>query len=378
VPVYENGKWKSQNLDIVGSAKFIADVTVLIDQIYALDYKLPEPVVDTQTGGTKGSASRSVKIGKEFLKELDGAGKKITIKTGAIMLCRAMGGSPRYALLGSWDRGDDVGARAELDAAIKRSHYKDMIGSLAAQLATPSASLGSYAFTPAQVKELERQFVGTKKPGGVFVISPNSVKSTTKAKDQRAATTQWESAINGFLAGGRAVFGDSQKVSIARRLESWLTPGTGCAVTVEVNFGSKSSSCALDGTKKDRPLAIGLIHELIHAYYSVTGTRLYPEASLQDESLTTGLPPEHFRQYSENRFRAIWPEDKVDLRLFYSYGNSANVREFICPFCGTVYQYERKVGKGRNDYEIVRFCPGCGGHLYVDVDIQGKLPASEL
>jgi hypothetical protein len=54
-----------------------------------------------------------------------------------------------------------------------------------------------------------------------------------------------------------------------------------------------------------------LAHELCHAWRNATGRRLFDDAQAcgldDDEVMTTGIPPYTYEEFSENKFRAVWP-----------------------------------------------------------------------
>ena len=88
--------------------------------------------------------------------------------------------------------------------------------------------------------------------------------------------------------------------------------------------------------RRRRPPVIGLAHELVHAYYMVTGTRQFGEGNTMDEALTAGIGQwEKKTKFNENRFRKAWnqnpgrtEDEQLPMREFY--GTS----QFICTRCG--------------------------------------------
>ena len=182
---------------------------------------------------------------------------------------------------------------------------------------------------------------------------------------------------------------------VARKLETWLERGDGVPAVVGVDLTKDEVTCSFDGAKGKRPVAIGFAHELVHAYYSVTGQRLYEFEKIHDESLTTGLPPDHFRKYSENHFRIAWPTGKMDLRLFYF----NQERHRICAFCGFANVVDLKVAdvvsgqtkvnpavradfkaapQGGPKYRELTLCQQCGKPLPTQTQVQGNLPKATL
>lgn len=73
----------------------------------------------------------------------------------------------------------------------------------------------------------------------------------------------------------------------------WLTPGTGAGSRIKYNPDGHLG--CIGDRMKPRTHAIGLAHELCHAWRNSTGQRLFDDAmpcSLDDdEVMTTGFPP---------------------------------------------------------------------------------------
>jgi hypothetical protein len=132
------------------------------------------------------------------------------------------------------------------------------------------------------------------------------------------------------LADGRESLSSLPPLALAqlpRLLRDHLDPGPGC--DVEVRFcPSDRRHCSQDPAMRNRPPAIGLCHELIHALHAVTGTSMkfastdgrYRESGRPvqklEEVITTGLPPYNFEPFSDNKFRALW-HTPVLLRMKY-------------------------------------------------------------
>ncbi len=107
---------------------------------------------------------------------------------------------------------------------------------------------------------------------------------------------------------------------LVRLLKPWLTPGDGCSCTVKFAPDAEYS-CDLDREDTKRPPAIGLAHELCHAWRNVTGMRLFEDATRagvdDDEVMTTGFPPYHNEEISENMFRSQWEGEQLRMRTDY-------------------------------------------------------------
>jgi hypothetical protein len=362
MPVYARADWKSKNIEISGKDDFCDQVTFMLDAIWKLD------------GKSDPKGPPATKIGQSFLKELDGAGKKITIKAGSGMRCRVDGRGAYYALLQAFEARDYDAARKLLAGTVKQSEFRGDYRPLATQLATPVGALSNVALSAEQMKALDLEITKVVK-----LVGPkdSTIAEKLAPQDAKKAVHQWTSALLTFHYGGDCVLGNEQRTLLCRKLESWLDPDKGSPVTIEVDVKSDSVTCAIDGEKKKRPLAIGLAHELIHAYYSVTGTRLYPEGTPEDEALTTGLPPENFRKYSENLFRSVWPADSLDLRLYYRWADASGMPWFLCPACGHRNPLEHNKAKDgqRPQWEMTNHCGKCKKPLPTPVGLAGKLAA---
>lgn len=107
------------------------------------------------------------------------------------------------------------------------------------------------------------------------------------------------------------------KVDLPRVLRPWLTQGRGTDSTISFDPGDWKP-CAIDPAMKNRHPALGLVHEMIHAYHSATGRNMRVRHNNEnlEEVITTGLPPYQYEDFSDNRFRTeLGPE--VALRMKY-------------------------------------------------------------
>ena len=114
-----------------------------------------------------------------------------------------------------------------------------------------------------------------------------------------------------------AQLADDWKVDLPRVLRPWLTPGRGTDSTISFDPGDWKP-CAIDPAMKNRHPALGLVHEMIHAYHSATGRNMRVRNGNEnlEEVVTTGLPPYQFEEFSDNRFRTELGPD-VSLRMKY-------------------------------------------------------------
>src|SRR5262249_27701845 len=146
----------------------------------------------------------------------------------------------------------------------------------------------------------------------------------------------WQDILDNWLAG-RSTFQPNQLAldTILRLLEPGFTDSEGRSkgVNATVIFApaSHDATCQWDQQAVRRPRTIAFAHELIHAYYMTTGTRIYQESSTVDELLTAGLPPFHYREISENRFRML-KSPTTPARQYYKVGTVMQMT--VCSHCG--------------------------------------------
>jgi hypothetical protein len=108
------------------------------------------------------------------------------------------------------------------------------------------------------------------------------------------------------------------KYELPRLLRRYLTPGPGSDSTVSFNH-AKTFHCVGDPAMHQRPPAIGLAHELIHALHNSTGMNLSLVKKNEEnieELITTGIAPYNFEDLSDNKIRTGWPKMQ-ELRTSY-------------------------------------------------------------
>ena len=96
---------------------------------------------------------------------------------------------------------------------------------------------------------------------------------------------------------------------LPRLLRNFLSPGTGSGSDVNFN-ATKTFHCVDDPAMHQRPPAIGLAHELIHALHNARGVRFVIDNGAGEnleEIITTGFPPYNFEEFSDNKLRSQWP-----------------------------------------------------------------------
>lgn len=136
--------------------------------------------------------------------------------------------------------------------------------------------------------------------------------------DRRVATNA-QTLIN--LATGELPLGKlptAWRNSLPRILRIYLTPGVGLSPTVKFNPVG-FMHCVDDPAMHQRPPAIGLAHELIHALHCVKGVNQANNRTGNqklEEVITTGFVPYNFEEFSDNKLRTQWP---VHLQLREKY-----------------------------------------------------------
>lgn len=141
------------------------------------------------------------------------------------------------------------------------------------------------------------------------MFSSNSASS----REKRAAEL-----LDDLCSGKRKYIPKEMQSGGARRIEDdlvrilkpWCTAGSGAKARVDVNPDSEFS-CPDDIAGTRRPPAVGICHELIHAWRNMAGLRFFDDAMAcgqnDDEIMTTGIAPYLYEEFSENVFRSQWP-----------------------------------------------------------------------
>jgi hypothetical protein len=110
---------------------------------------------------------------------------------------------------------------------------------------------------------------------------------------------------------------------LPRLFRSYMTPGRGAGSTVNFN-STKTFHCVDDLAMYQRPPAVGLAHELIHALHNSQGINLalvVQNNQKLEEVVTTGMPPYNFEGISDNKMRTQWPTN-LELRENYGKGKA--------------------------------------------------------
>jgi len=158
------------------------------------------------------------------------------------------------------------------------------------------------------------------------VVRPGPAPATAGVAPQNAAFAQGLATgttiqtLKDLMSGACAVTNlpPDWQFHLPRLFRSYMTPGRGAPSTVNFN-STKTFYCVDDPAMHQRPPAVGLAHELIHALHNSQGVNLGLVAQSNqklEELVTTGLPPYNFESLSDNKMRTQWPTN-MELRLKY-------------------------------------------------------------
>ena len=108
---------------------------------------------------------------------------------------------------------------------------------------------------------------------------------------------------------------------IPRLFREFLVPAVGGESRIYFN-PVRPLYCRNDPAMHLRPPEIGLCHELIHALHDSQGRSMalvLTEGIDQnlEELITTGIPPYHFEEISDNKMRTQWPDKRLEIRFRY-------------------------------------------------------------
>ena len=111
---------------------------------------------------------------------------------------------------------------------------------------------------------------------------------------------------------------ESWKFNVPRLLREHMDAGKGTGSKVSFN-ATKTFHCVNDPAMHQRPPAIGLAHELIHALHNSQGKGLgcvIQNNQNLEEVVTTGMAPYQYEPISDNKMRTQWPT-RLELRHNY-------------------------------------------------------------
>jgi hypothetical protein len=128
---------------------------------------------------------------------------------------------------------------------------------------------------------------------------------------------------------------DSVQNRLKVRLYDFLTPGPGCdcqiilnPVRTSLSVGHKRYLPAPSEDWRRRPVAVGLAHELVHAWRAMKGMVLFPYGQ-EEEQMTVGLPPFSFMKFTENTFRVQYDKAGLGLAVRPDYSGLASKTDLL-------------------------------------------------
>jgi len=250
----------------------------------------------------------TLRSGPIFFQAIRRTGKRITIKmadTSGNSTSFANAGAPLLvqAILAN----DGTMFRDELKVATRRAASKGIpLDHIARQL--------SNGLTPVTYRATRN------------VVPPQSKVTTPAGADAQAVlAAQAHAAMRAMgmlqdLMDARLTLTqlpEDWQADLPRVLRPWLTPGRGADSTISFDPGDWKP-CAIDPAMKNRHPALGLVHEMMHAYHSATGRNMRVRHNNEnlEEVITTGLPPYQYEEFSDNLFRTQLGPD-IALRMKY-------------------------------------------------------------
>lgn len=253
--------------------------------------------------------------GKKLLSAICGTPHEVTIKDsgGAGNLTSRTGEGYRPKLLQAIHTNNQLLFKNELVAAVNNSRR----GGISLEHIARQLTLG---LTPATYNKsrIGGRAVFTNKnvvrpdPSWYHGYQPKNVIDKTIASNAQVILD---------LGQGDLSVGDlpiAWKNDLPRILRNYLVPGPGLSPTVKFNpLGHMH--CVEDPAMHQRPPAIGLAHELIHAMHCMKGVNMADVKSGSEkleEIITTGFPPYNFEEFSDNKLRTQWPSH-LSLRMKY-------------------------------------------------------------
>lgn len=251
----------------------------------------------------------AVPDGKKLLQKICALTHKVTIEdTNEGNACSAQALSACPALPVTIAEKNQAGFAVELKTVIDRAKVGGLtMEHLARQL---SAGLSPATYMSAKNVGAPSQ----KKP------APAGMSAQDVMLHAGLQTAAAMAILQDLLAGKRTVSNlpEDWDYELPRLLRNYLTPGTGAASVVKFNH-TKTFHCLDDPAMHKRPPAIGLFHELIHAFHNSSGVNMAlvkKDGENIEEIITTGMPPYNFEELSDNKMRTQWPSH-LELRRNY-------------------------------------------------------------
>jgi hypothetical protein len=256
----------------------------------------------------------SMPTGGEFLNDVNGTAHGLQIKPingNAGSFCQASEENRALVLLALAMRTNNTALlKNEIVSSLGRASRSGVtVAHICKQLA---AGLPPATYVGAQ---------NVQRPATPAPLSPDIIAlggpAIMQALDQAAAACLVK--LND-LAEGRYDPGSAEfNIGVRRILRNWLQPGRGTPCSVEINV-ERPSQCWSDRTNHMRYPTISMAHEMVHAWRFMTGKMLVWGGEMNqdlEEVIATGLPPYNYEKYSENIFRAQYPDAELEMRTSY-------------------------------------------------------------
>ena len=251
----------------------------------------------------------AVPDGKKLLQKICALSSKVTIEhTDDGNACTRLAATGCPVLPVAIDEKNQGAFANELQVAIGRAKFGGLtLEHLARQLAA--------GLSPATYMSAKNVVAPTQKSPAPAGTSAQDIMLHAGLQTTAAMTI-----LQDLMSGKRTVANlpEDWDYELPRLLRNYLTPGTGSASLVEFNH-TKTFHCLDDPAMHKRPPAIGLCHELIHAFHNSGGVNLAmvrKDDENIEEIITTGMPPYNFEELSDNKMRAQWPSH-LELRRNY-------------------------------------------------------------
>ncbi len=242
----------------------------------------------------------SIPDGKKLLQHICARTYVVTIQdTTSGNACAAQNWSAFPLMLIALKDKQVVNFRSELNVAINKAKT----GGLTLEHLARQLSIGLTPATYRSAANVVRPAPKSPAPQGA---SPQNVMAHAAGQTGLAM-----SLLQDLMAGNSTVneLPSGWAYELPRLLRPYLTSGRGAASKVSFNH-SKTFHCEHDPAMHQRPPAVGLAHELIHALHNSSGVNMALVKKNNEnieELITTGMPPYNFEELSDNKMRTQWP-----------------------------------------------------------------------
>ncbi len=241
--------------------------------------------------------------GRKLLNELCKGTHKVTIKHPVPdddgNSCTRLTDEANPKLMNALEKKSQYNFQTELTAALEKAKR----GAITLEHLARQLTLG---LSPATYKTATNVVAPKAIPVPSFVQTPQEIMLKVGLD-----TAEKMRILKDLASGARPVtqLPAGWEKDLPRLLRNYMTPGAGSGSTVEFN-ATKTFHCVDDLAMHQRPPAVGLGHELIHALHNARGVRMgivNANNEKLEEIITTGFPPYNFEEISDNKLRTQWP-----------------------------------------------------------------------